>query len=267
MSGRAETVRSRPELFVCWVRGHETPGAVIEPLDARHGALARPTADGRRLVHCLRCDAWLVVAPPVPDLAQRVDDVAALDRPRRGRALRQALVLRLISLDRAFHAVAFGAVGVAALAVRWDLTAIHSWSEHMLHTLTQADAGRGGIDSHSLLAGLLTHVANLRPHSLLLLALFALGYAALSTVEAIGLWLERRWAEYLTAVATAAFLPIEVRELAKRVTFLRAGALVINLAILAWIVWAKHLFGVGGPLPEPEVLELEPLPPVVAGNE
>ena len=152
------------------------------------------------------------------------------------------------------------AVGVAALAVRWDLGGIHTWAENMLRTLTQAGAGRGGLDSHSLLAGLLTHVANLRPHSLLVLALFAFGYAAISILEAIGLWLERRWAEYLTAVATAVFLPVEIRELAERVTFLRVAAFVINLAILVWIVWAKHLFGIGGPQPEPDVLDLEPLP-------
>ncbi|HEY3833543.1 MAG TPA: DUF2127 domain-containing protein [Acidimicrobiia bacterium] len=250
----------RPELLVCWVRDHATPGASIDPLDDGHVLVARHTADGRRFVRCLRCDTWMVVAAPEPGTTMRVEDVAELERPRRGRALRQAVVIRVIAVDRTFHALASLAVGIAALAVRWDLSGIHAWAEHTLNTLTQAANGHGGLDSHSLLAGLLTHVANLRPHSLLVLALFALGYAAISILEAIGLWLERRWAEYLTAVATAVFLPIEIRELAERVTFLRVAAFVINLAILVWIVWAKHLFGIGGPPPEPEVLELDPLP-------
>jgi len=254
------SVPKRHELFVCWARGHEMPGADIEPLDARHTALARPTTDGRRLVHCLRCDTWMVRSAPPPDCARQVDDATALARPRRGRALRQALILRLIAIDRTFHAIAFAAVGIAALAVRWDLAAIRSWADSTLRTLSQAKAGHGGLDSHSFFAGLLTHVANLRPHSLLVLALFSFGYAAVSIAEAIGLWRERRWAEYLTAVATAAFLPIEIHELIKKITFIRVGALVINVAILVWIVRAKHLFGIGGPVPEPETLELEPLP-------
>ncbi len=65
-------------------------------------------------------------------------------------------------------------------------------------------------------------------------------------VEAVGLWHERRWAEYLTALATAGFLPFEVDELIKRVTVFRVSALVINGAILVWLVWKKRLFGIGG---------------------
>ena len=59
-------------------------------------------------------------------------------------------------------------------------------------------------------------------------------------------WRERRWAEYLTAVATAGLLPFEIRELLERATVFRVGALTVNLAILIWLVWAKHLFGVRG---------------------
>jgi uncharacterized membrane protein (DUF2068 family) len=70
-------------------------------------------------------------------------------------------------------------------------------------------------------------------------------YAVVEGVEAVGLWFERRWAEYLTALATAGFLPFEVRELIRRVTVVRVGALVVNLAVLAWLVWRKRLFGIG----------------------
>ena len=64
--------------------------------------------------------------------------------------------------------------------------------------------------------------------------------------EAVGLWYEQRWAEYLTALATAGFLPFEVHELTNRVSVLRVSALVINLAVLVYLVWRKHLFGIGG---------------------
>ena len=71
-------------------------------------------------------------------------------------------------------------------------------------------------------------------------------YAVIESTEAVGLWRERRWAEYLTVVATAGFLPFEIRELLERVTPLRVAAIVVNLAILVYLVYAKRLFGVRG---------------------
>ncbi len=71
-------------------------------------------------------------------------------------------------------------------------------------------------------------------------------YAVVESTEAVGLWHEKRWAEYLTVVATAGFLPFEILELLDRVTVLRVGALVVNLAVLVYLVWAKHLFGLRG---------------------
>src|SRR5207253_9918040 len=85
-----------------------------------------------------------------------------------------------------------------------------------------------------------------------LLAATAAVYCIVEAVEAVGLWRERRWAEYLTAVATAGFLPFEIDELTKRVTALRVGALVVNVAILVWLVRRKHLFGVRGREPDDE---------------
>jgi uncharacterized membrane protein (DUF2068 family) len=61
-------------------------------------------------------------------------------------------------------------------------------------------------------------------------------YAALFLVEGIGLWLQRRWAEYLTVVATASFIPFEIFEVARRVTATRMVALVVNLAILVYLI-------------------------------
>jgi uncharacterized membrane protein (DUF2068 family) len=73
-----------------------------------------------------------------------------------------------------------------------------------------------------------------------------LGYAAVEGIEAVGLWLQKRWAEYLTFLVTASFLPLEVYELIHKFTPFKVLALIINLAIVAYLLHAKRLFGIRG---------------------
>jgi uncharacterized membrane protein (DUF2068 family) len=72
-----------------------------------------------------------------------------------------------------------------------------------------------------------------------------LGYAALFATEGVGLWLQRVWAEYLTIVATTSFIPFEVYELMRRFTPIRLGALVVNVAIVGYLVARRVRAGRG----------------------
>jgi hypothetical protein len=51
---------------------------------------------------------------------------------------------------------------------------------------------------------------------------------------------------YFAMVATSVFLPYEVYDLTVKITWLRVGALVINLLLVVYLVWSKRLFGVRG---------------------
>lgn len=76
----------------------------------------------------------------------------------------------------------------------------------------------------------------LTPKHIELAAIAAFAYAALFIVEGVGLWMQKVWAEYLTIVATTSFIPFEIRELIKKVTAVRAAALLINVAIVIYLV-------------------------------
>ena len=67
-------------------------------------------------------------------------------------------------------------------------------------------------------------------------ALFALGYGVLELVEGTGLWLDKLWAEYLTVIATALLLPLELYELVRKPTALKAGGIAVNVAIVVYLV-------------------------------
>ena len=63
------------------------------------------------------------------------------------------------------------------------------------------------------------------------------GYAALFLTEGTGLLLRKRWAEWLTIVATSSLLPIEVYELVKEFTAIRLLALLINAAVVLYLIY------------------------------
>ena len=71
-------------------------------------------------------------------------------------------------------------------------------------------------------------------------------HTLIELTEGVGLWLGQRWGEYFAMVATSVFLPYEVYDLTVKITWLRVGALVINLLLVVYLVWTKRLFGVRG---------------------
>jgi uncharacterized membrane protein (DUF2068 family) len=62
-------------------------------------------------------------------------------------------------------------------------------------------------------------------------------YAVLEGLEGVGLLLRRRWAEYLTVVATGLLLPLEIYEIIRKPNAVRIGVLLANLAIVAYLIW------------------------------
>ena len=75
-----------------------------------------------------------------------------------------------------------------------------------------------------------------------LLAIGAFAYALLEGTEGVGLAMRRRWAEYLTVLATSALIPFEAYEVVHRLTLFRVGALLLNLAVVGYLAYTKRLF-------------------------
>lgn len=84
---------------------------------------------------------------------------------------------------------------------------------------------------------LLDKVDLIDAHRLWQISLATFAYSALALTEGVGLMLEKVWAEYLTLILTISFLPWELFELVRRPSWFRLGLLLINLAVLAYILW------------------------------
>jgi len=82
----------------------------------------------------------------------------------------------------------------------------------------------------------------LTPGREVVLGLTAFAYAGLFATEAVGLSKRGSWARWLTIVATSCLVPLEVYEVARRLTPVRIGALLVNVGVVAYLVWRKDVF-------------------------
>lgn len=236
--------RLRYELIGCGLHGHELLGTDAAALRDEDAVFARESG-GLRWYRCLRCDSWLPLRRPMaPTVAHppRREDVAL---PLRGRPLRDRYVLRLIALDRVLHFLVLSIIAVAVFLFATHEAVLNADFTRILEGL---QGGLGG-PVHNTDNGVLRelqHLFTIRTTNLYLVGAGATAYAVLEGVEAVGLWLGRRWAEYLTFLATVVFVPYEVWELTKSVSALKMLTLLINLAIVIYLLLAKRLFGLRG---------------------
>lgn len=78
-----------------------------------------------------------------------------------------------------------------------------------------------------------THVTSRRLHQI---GIVAFVYAALFLAEGVGLWSLQRWGEWITVLITGSLLPFEIYELWHRLTLPRAAVLLLNAAIVCYLV-------------------------------
>jgi uncharacterized membrane protein (DUF2068 family) len=230
------------ELFTCSWEGHSlvgTDAAEITPDDAM---VVRET-EGVRWYRCLRCDAWVLGLIPEQPTRERVPPREEIKIPARGPVLRDRYVLRLIALDRAIHVVVLTLLAAALFTfARHDAT-LHRDYVRIMNDLS------GGTPGESQVRGILGYMGkafHYSPHRLIQLGLLVTAYAALEATEMVGLWFNRRWAEYLTLVATTALVPVELYELYLKASVFKVVTLVINVAIVIYLLLAKRLFGLRG---------------------
>lgn len=240
--------RLRYELLGCALHGHELLDHDTASATGHEELLYQDGSGGRfAWYRCLRCDAWAALStPPPPVKNARGTASSEVLVPLRGRPLRDRFVLRVIAADRVVHFLL-----LAAAAAIIFLFADHRQTLRGDYTriLNRLQGAVGGPLSDSTHTGFLRDVDRLFavPTSRLYLYGAAIAvYAAINGVEAVGLWRARRWAEYLTLFEVAVLLPIEIHELAVRASALKILTLLINLAVVAYLLWAHRLLGLRG---------------------
>jgi uncharacterized membrane protein (DUF2068 family) len=234
------------ELIACGFEGHALVGTDAEAVGAADSAVVRELA-GLRWHRCLRCDTWIPLEPPGHPLRPHPPDRDEIDVPLRGRALRDRVVLRLIALDRAVHFTILVLLGIAVLLFAANEHSLRGAFYKVLTALQSGVAG-GPVQStgHGGILHTLDHLFTVRSGTLREVGIALIAYGIMEGIEAVGLWLGKRWAEYLTFLATTVLLPLEIDELFVRVSALKLIGFAINLVVVLYLLYAKRLFGLRG---------------------
>jgi uncharacterized membrane protein (DUF2068 family) len=136
-------------------------------------------------------------------------------------------VLRVIAIWKLIHAVFFTAVGFGLLRLRHhnivDFLNAHLIIPYHLNP-----------ESH-MVDWTLAQAQKISPHMLVLAGWASFMYASVFATEGIGLYLRKRWAEWLVVVATGFFLPLEIYELFARAVWWKFLILAGNVSIVAYL--------------------------------
>ena len=144
--------------------------------------------------------------------------------------------IKVIIVERIIKAVVLIALAIG-LIVAGRTGALTGWAQYAQDQLN-LEAGRSIIVQ--LLLKVVVYVGNFSHTTLL--ALGAIVYALLEGTVGVGLALRRRWAEYLTVIATGILIPYEAYEVIHKVTLFKIGALLLNVAVVGYLAYRKRLF-------------------------
>jgi len=223
-------------LRACSRTGHVTYAPTEDELRTKLEATT-PLGDAWR---CLRCGSYVLGPPHGTGPAE---DAPVL---LRGRALRSAFILRFLALERFIRGALILALGVAVLQLRSSQVSIRDLFEKDLSAAKPLFDQLGWNATDSGLIHAAESALHAKGTTLNLVAAFLLCYGLLQLVEGVGLWRLKRWGEYFAVVATSLFVPLEIYELVEKITPLRVGALVLNIAAVGYLLLSKRLFGLRG---------------------
>lgn len=231
----------RWDLISCGFNGHFLVGTDARELTKKDGVFARES-DGLRQYRCLRCGSWVIKPVPVKPTRDTPPARDEIKLPIRGKLLRDHYVLRLIAVDRAVHVLILSAIAIAIFLFG---THQEGLKQEYFQLLRAFQGVNGSLTFSNVLLNVQGIFSITTAHIYEIGAIVAI-FAGIETIEMIGLWQAKRWAEYLTFIATILFIPYEVYELIHGFTVIKVAAFLVNLAIAGYLLYSKHLFGTHG---------------------
>ena len=80
-------------------------------------------------------------------------------------------------------------------------------------------------------------LSHINSRNVALMSAATIFYAGLFMTEGVGLLMRKRWAEFLTVIATASFIPLEIYHLVRHFSPVKIVVIIINAAIVVYLIW------------------------------
>jgi uncharacterized membrane protein (DUF2068 family) len=140
----------------------------------------------------------------------------------------QDRLIRLIAIFKFLKAGLLIALGVGAFKlIHRDLGDV---LDHWIEAL-RLDPGQHFLDMA------LARASDLSPAQIKKVGLGSFIYAALFLTEGTGLWLRKRWGEWLTVIITSSLVPVEIYEIHRHPSWVKVVVLAINVAVVVYLVY------------------------------
>jgi uncharacterized membrane protein (DUF2068 family) len=137
-------------------------------------------------------------------------------------------LLRMIAVFKFFKAASLIVLGIAAFRLlHQDLGGV---LEHWIMAL-RLDPGQHFLDVA------LAKASNVSPAQIKNIGVGSFIYAALFLSEGTGLWLRKRWGEWLTVIITGSLVPIEIYEIYRHPSWPKVVVFALNAAIVVYLIY------------------------------
>ncbi|MEH1815978.1 MAG: DUF2127 domain-containing protein [Nostoc sp.] len=144
---------------------------------------------------------------------------------------KRPLGLVAIVLYKSFAALLLMVTSIALLLTLKNYQTLEAFSENYV------------LESKSIIIDwLLKKVVNLNPRTLAFSGIGTGIYAIVTTIEAVGLWYEKRWAHVLVLGLVSISIPPEIYELIQGISLIKIFVFLLNLAVFGYLFrnFPKH---------------------------
>lgn len=124
----------------------------------------------------------------------------------------------------------------ASLMILVGVGAIRYMHRDIADSLTRLLRHMRADPDNRFLHALIQKLTGVSPRKLEYLSIGTFIYAAIFLTEGVGLLLRKQWAEWLTIVSGALLIPFEIYEFIQRPRVIRFVVLVVNIAIVVYLV-------------------------------
>jgi uncharacterized membrane protein (DUF2068 family) len=167
--------------------------------------------------------------PPTPNLpAAPAPPQPPAPKPLTKRVGHSMLLIRIIAIDKFVKGACLIVIGTFILHMIRDDKNLHDTLHDFVNDLR--------IDpNNKYIHNLLEKTLGVSERTLRLFYTGTLIYAALYLIEGLGLFFDKAWAEWMTIIATALFLPLEIVEICRDVTLFRVIVFILNVLMVIYL--------------------------------